>query len=325
MTPAAVAVSNLVKTYHDKRSTVTVLDGLSFEVGRGEIVAVLGPNGAGKTTLVSILSTLLQFDSGTVEVCGFDVRTSGDEVRGSISLTGQHAAVDRELTGEENLLMFARLLGRARREARRVAQGMLERFDLTSAADRLAKDYSGGMRRRLDLAIAMIDPPGVLLLDEPTTGLDVRSRLSLWQTVEEIRAAGTAVVLTTQYLEEADALADRIVLIAGGRVRAEGTADDLKRTVGSGRGFCTPADEADLGRLLEVARTFTPRCETADGSVVVYGPNSDQDLIELVVRARGAGIGLESVELRGPTLDDAFLALTGDRPDAEPVTEGSAR
>src|SRR5215472_4964708 len=235
----AIEARNLTKSY----GKTQVLKGIDLKVERGTMVALLGPNGAGKTTIVRILSTLLGFDRGTVLVDGHDVRSEPDKVRAVIGLTGQTAAVDELLTGRENLVMMGELYRLTSASARARAQELLEQFDLVEAANRPAKTYSGGMRRRLDLAVSLIATPPVLYLDEPTTGLDPRSRLAMWEIIKSLLAGGTTILLTTQYLDEADQLADRIVVIDGGKVIAEGTADALKSKVGNDRLELTLVDE----------------------------------------------------------------------------------
>ncbi|GAA1184831.1 daunorubicin resistance protein DrrA family ABC transporter ATP-binding protein [Ornithinimicrobium humiphilum] len=275
--------------------TTQVLRGVDLTIGAG-VHALLGPNGAGKTTLVGILTTLRPHDAGEVRVLGLDPRTEGPEIRRRISVTGQFAAVDAVLTGTENLVMMGRLLGLPTRRARTRAEELLARFDLTDAARRPVRTWSGGMRRRLDLAVSLIWPPEVLVLDEPTTGLDTRSRLALWAQVEALAAAGTTVVLTTQYLEEADRLADRVCVLDGGRVVADGTPADLKELVGGS----VLAVFDDAGAVVEERST--------DGS------SADVARVAAELAARHPDL---HVELRTPTLDDAFLRLTGHHAEQE--------
>lgn len=287
MTARAIQIRGLTKAFGSNR----VLDGLELDVERGEIFALLGANGAGKTTTISILTTLLPADDGVARVAGIDVTSQPEEVRRRISLTGQSAAVDESLTGTENLTMFARLAGLRTRAARERTAELLDRFDLTRAANRLVRTYSGGMRRRLDLALSFVHSPEVLFLDEPTTGLDTRSRRELWHMIGELAHAGTTVFLTTQYLEEADQLADRIAVLHAGRVAALGTAAQLKARVGTE----TLEVHADDGALLGSAPT--------DGTVAGLRRALDElDTHE----------GL--VALRRPSLDDVFLTLTEKEP-----------
>ena len=283
--PPAIRVEGLRKNYGRRR----VLDGLDFEVARGEVFALLGPNGAGKTTTINVLTTLARPDAGTVTVAGADVAAQPEQVKRRISLTGQAAAVDDTLTGAENLVMLGRLSGLSRRSARARSDELLERFGLTDAATRRVGTYSGGMRRRLDLALSFVVAPDVLFLDEPTTGLDTRSRRELWDIIRVLADAGTTVFLTTQYLEEADQLADRIAVLDGGRVVAVGTAAQLKARVGG--------DAVELhdphGALLRQVPT--------DGSVA--GVRRALDVLD---ESGAEGV----VTLRRPSLDDVFLALT---------------
>ncbi|MBD0735840.1 ATP-binding cassette domain-containing protein [Streptomyces sp. CBMA29] len=302
---AAVVAEDLRLSY----GTHAALDGLSLTVGAGEIVGLLGPNGAGKTTAVNVLSTLEPPDSGTASVAGHDVRRAPAAVRAVIALTGQYASVDEELTGRENLVLFARLLGLRKAAARARAAELLTAFDLLDAADRRAATYSGGMRRRLDLAAGLVRDPAVVFLDEPTTGLDPRSRLALWAAVRELRARGVAVLLTTQYLEEADRLADRIVVIDRGRVIATGTPQQLKEQVGGT--FCevTPADPADTPRVLTVLADLG--ADAHDDAVALPAPDGPATLTTVVRRMEDAGIAMTDIALRRPSLDEVFLALTG--------------
>ncbi|MCL4287326.1 MAG: ATP-binding cassette domain-containing protein [Thermoleophilia bacterium] len=304
----AILVRGLVKSYGDVRA----LDGIDLEAERGSVLGVLGPNGAGKTTAVRILTTLLRPDAGTAEVIGLDVVEQAPALRGEIGLAGQYAAVDENLTGIENLVMVGRLYGERRAAARRRADELLDRFSLADAGERIVKSYSGGMRRRLDLAAALVADPPVLFLDEPTTGLDPRSRLELWETIELLVSTGTTVLLTTQYLDEAERLADRIAVIDRGRVIADGTADELKRRVGGLRveAHLTDRSQADAAAAALAAMSDDePAIEDARVSVRVE--REAGMIMEAARRLDGAGVDADDVAIRRPTLDDVFLTLTG--------------
>ena len=304
----AIVVKGLRKSF----KKLTVLNGIDLCVKRGTVLALLGPNGAGKTTTIRILSTLLLPDGGQALIHGFDVVREANKVRSLIGLTGQYAAVDEYLTGEENLHMIGRLYRLNHQDIKRRTQELLELFDLMEASARTVKTYSGGMRRRLDLAVSLIAAPPIIFLDEPTTGLDPRSRLIMWDIIEQLVAAGTTILLTTQDMDEADRLADKIVVIDGGRIIAEGTADELKQRVGSER--------------LEITIAEASSFETAK-RVVVYGEGLHLDsktrtlslatkggvhqLKQVLSRLDEAGIGVENVSFHRPTLDDVFLTLTG--------------
>ena len=314
--PMPVEAVGLTKSLGRGDSRVPVLRGLDLDVGAGEVVALLGPNGAGKTTTVRILSTLTRPDGGTARVGGFDVVADRRRVREIISLTGQYAAVDDKLTGRENLRMMGRLAHHPRRTVDHRVDELLLAFDLTDAADRLVATYSGGMRRRLDLAAGLLDRPVVLFLDEPTTGLDPRSRQMLWQVIDDVVAHGTAVLLTTQYLEEADRLADRVALISGGRIGTAGTPADLKRRVGEAALEFVVPTAADATALASDLAAFGPSVQ----STIVRVPTDrsvahTRAVLDLVDRTVAT---VDSWELRSPTLDDVFLAATGQ--PAEPAT-----
>ncbi|MEU8182301.1 ATP-binding cassette domain-containing protein [Micromonospora sp. NPDC049044] len=323
MTTFDVLAEGLGKRYGPTRA----LDSFDLTVPTGTVYGLLGPNGAGKTTAVRILTTLLRFDAGRASVAGFDVRRQPDEVRARIALTGQYAAVDETLSGRQNLELFGRLFRLGRREARRRADELLERFGLTEAANRSAGEYSGGMRRRLDLAASLIRTPRVLFLDEPTTGLDPRSRNQVWDLVRGLVADGTTVLLTTQYLEEADQLADRISVIDAGRVVAEGSPDELKSMTGGDRIEVVVRDAADLSRAAHIVASICAAEPEQDPEVRRLSVPVTDRVAGLVGVARAlddAGVSVEDIGLRRATLDEAFLELTGHRPDEarEPVGVG---
>ena len=307
---SAIEVSGLAKHFGE----VKALNGISFQVEQGTILGLLGPNGSGKTTTVRILSTLIRPDAGSAKVGGFDVVAQHDEVRTVIGLTGQYAAVDEYLTGRENLELFGRLFHLSKRDAAKRANELLERFDLADAGDRGIKGYSGGMRRRLDLAASLIGHPSVLFLDEPTTGLDPRSRLGMWEVINDLVADGTTVLLTTQYLEEADQLASRIVVLDHGSVIAQGTSDELKTSVGGDRIELVIHDSTDLSNAttaLSSVASGAPVIDEVAKRILVPVSGGSKAIIEAVRRLDEAKVEIEDIALRRPTLDDVFLSLTG--------------
>jgi len=325
--PAAVSAANLRKSYGDK----TVLDGIDLRIPAGSVFALLGPNGAGKTTTVQILSTLVSADGGQAQVAGHDLTTAPQAVRAAIGVTGQFSAVDGLITGEENMLLMADLHLLPRREGKRVTAELLERFGLTEAAKKPASTYSGGMKRRLDIAMTLVGSPRVIFLDEPTTGLDPRSRHTMWQIIRELVTGGVTVFLTTQYLEEADELADRIAVLHDGRIAAEGTAEELKRLVPGGHVRLRFTDP-DAYRH---AATALPGCTGDDDTLTLRIPSdgSQRDLRSVLDRLDGAGIEADDLTVHTPDLDDVFFALTGgagvpdrtDRTDRTDATKETVR
>jgi oleandomycin transport system ATP-binding protein len=303
-----IRAEGLIKKYGE----TTALDGVDLEVPVGKVIGILGPNGAGKTTTVRILATLLRPDGGRAEVGGHDVVREPVRVRGLIGLTGQYASVDEGLSGTENLVLLGRLLNLPKRQARARAAELLERFALTEAAARPIATFSGGMRRRLDLAASLVGRPRILFLDEPTTGLDPRTRNELWAVVRELVADGTTVLLTTQYLEEADQLADRITVIDRGKVTAEGRPGELKRRIGGQILHVRPTLRADLDAVARVLAELTGTTPTRDENTgLLSAPADDPMLVSaLVRRLEQAGIPADELGLRLPSLDEVFLALT---------------
>jgi ABC-2 type transport system ATP-binding protein len=315
----AIVAEGLVKVYRSRTHEVRALDGLDLTVPEGSVLGLLGPNGAGKTTTVRILATLLKPDSGRATVAGFDVVRQAQEVRSLVGLSGQFAAVDENLTGRENLWLFGRLYQRSNDEARSRANDLLERFELTESADRVVKTYSGGMRRRLDLASALTGRPRIMFLDEPTTGLDPRGRLGMWDVIRDLVREGATLLLTTQYLEEADALANTIAVVDRGRIIARGTSDELKAQVGGERIEVVVHTRDDVARAIDVL------VAGADGDHMV-----DEHMRKITIPARGgagrlaqvvrdlddARVPIDDIALRRPTLDDVFLTLTGHAAEA---------
>ena len=314
--PPAILAEGLIKRF----GHTVALDGLDLEVQAGTILGLLGPNGAGKTTAVRIFTTLLRPDGGRAQVAGLDVVRDADLLRSRIGLAGQYAAVDALLTGRENLVMVGRLYRLSRARARERANELLERFDLADAADRIARTYSGGMRRRLDLAASMVVAPPVMFLDEPTSGLDPRSRLDVWSLIGELVAGGTTMLLTTQYLEEADNLAERVAVIDHGRTIATGTPEELKRQVGGERIELRIARGAPLQGASEILARHVQgpvRVDEDERLVSAAAENGARRLADIVREMDGAGIGLDDLAVRRPTLDDVFLTLTGHGAEAK--------
>jgi daunorubicin resistance ABC transporter ATP-binding subunit len=321
MAEQAIHTEGLTKRFGD----FVAVDNLDLDVEVGTVVALLGPNGAGKTTTVRMLATLMRPDSGRALVAGHDVVDDAARVRELISLTGQFAALDKNLTARENIALMARLRGRSAREARAITTELVERLDVAEFGDRLVKNLSGGEKRRVDLAAGLIDRPHVLVLDEPTTGLDPRSRQVVWSTIRQLVLDGVTLLLTTQYLEEADALADRVVLIDHGREAAAGTPAQLKAQVGQQRVDVIAADGTQFARLvalLEPRFDITPLSEQR--TVSVAAPYEVSDLASVAEAVQDAGIEIDEIALRRPTLDDAFLALTGHPAEAPAQAEQEA-
>ena len=317
----AIEATDLVKTFGATRA----VDGVDLAVGTGMVYGLLGPNGAGKTTVIRMLATLLRPDSGSARVFGHDIVREADAVRGRVSLTGQYASVDEDLTGMENLVLLARLLGYSRAQSRQRAGDLLDAFGLDDAAGRQVKKYSGGMRRRIDIAASIVVTPDLLFLDEPTTGLDPRSRNQVWDIVRVLVAEGTTVLLTTQYLEEADQLADRIAIIDHGKVIAEGTSGELKSLVGAGSlrvRVVDPAQRDHAGRVLATVLEEPVQQEPDPSALSVLAPDAGRVAFALSELAR-ADIGVAELTLGQPSLDEVFLVLTG-HPAEDATTEEEA-
>ncbi len=326
----AITAEGLTKIYPSRSGEVRALDGLDLEVEEGTVVGLLGPNGAGKTTTVRLLATLLRPDAGRASVLGLDIVRDAQALRRRIGLSGQYAAVDENLTGRENLWMFGRLYQLPSSTSHQRADELLEQFALSDAADRVAKTYSGGMRRRLDLASALIGRPELLFLDEPTTGLDPRSRLGMWDVIRDLVRGGSTLLLTTQYLEEADELADTIAVVDHGKIIARGTADQLKAQVGGERVEVVVHDAAMLARAAEMVGQLCGCEVTIDDHVrrVTAPTQGGAGQLVTVIRALDeADIGIDDIGLRRPTLDDVFLSLTGhvaEEAAAEPADDSDA-
>ncbi|GAA2245087.1 daunorubicin resistance protein DrrA family ABC transporter ATP-binding protein [Rarobacter faecitabidus] len=322
----AVEATGLVKVFGDNRA----VDGVDLQVEAGAVYGVLGPNGAGKTTTISMLASLLRPDGGSARIFGHDVEREPHVVRQLIGVTGQYASVDETLSATENLMIFSRLLGLSRAEAKRKSAELLERFGLTDAAKRPLKQFSGGMRRRLDLAASLIAQPPLIFLDEPTTGLDPRTRGQMWDTIRDLVKTGSTVLLTTQYLDEADQLADRIAVIDHGKVVAEGTSDELKTSIGTASLVLSITDRARIGeaasvvdQALGVHSALTPEAGR------ITAPMTDPNLVtDLLMKLRDAGLSLTELSVQKPTLDEVFLALTGNdsaTADADEAANDQAR
>ncbi len=327
MTEPAVHAEGLVKQFGDFRA----VDGVDLHVATGGVFAVLGPNGAGKTTTIRMLATLLRIDGGRAEIFGVDVAREPHRVRQLVGLTGQYASIDEKLTGRENLELFAGLHGQRRAAARATAIDLLERFDLTEAGDRVLSKFSGGMRRRLDLAASLISRPPLIFLDEPTTGLDPRTRGQMWDTIRDLVAQGSTILLTTQYLDEADQLADRIAVIDHGRKVAEGTSAELKQQIGNATLSMRPVDDAQIEEVaVVVERTLArPVTRSPESRRINVPLDSADDAADALLALRSAGLHLADFSVERPTLDEVFLALTGNPLDSEsenadsPIVEAS--
>lgn len=313
----AISTNQLEKSF----GKTHVLKGINLAVPKGTLFALLGPNGAGKTTIVRILATLLKLDKGTATVGGFDVQRQPNNVRNIIGLTGQYAAVDDKLTGFANLVVIGQLYHLKKADAKKRATELLERFELSDAANRAAKTYSGGMRRRLDLAASLIITPPIIFLDEPTTGLDPHSRITMWKIIKEMLAEGTTILLTTQYLEEADQLADKIAVIDHGVVIAEGTADELKNKVGGERLDLKVTGQSDYEKTIAVFGDAIILKNPEERTLSFSMEKGVRELKTLLEKMEASGIAVESVVTHRPTLDDVFLTLTGHQADTDIIDE----
>ncbi|WP_111765396.1 ATP-binding cassette domain-containing protein [Nakamurella deserti] len=322
MTAPAIEAINLVKQFGDNRA----VDDVSFTVPQGTVLGLLGPNGAGKTTTVRMMTTLSRPTSGRARVAGYDVATQPDEVRRSMGLTGQAATVDELLTGRQNLWMIGKLYGLSTKDTRRIADDLLDRFALSDAATKVVREYSGGMRRRLDLAVSLVAVPPVLFLDEPTTGLDPRSRLELWEVLRQLVRDGTTLLLTTQYLEEADRLADEIVVIDHGRVIAAGTPLQLKDSSGEAAVVITVSHVEDLPAAADLVRAHVSEVFVDESARQITAPAGGlADMTRIAVLFENSTIEIDDLGLKRPSLDDVFLALTGHRAENTPThTTGAA-
>lgn len=324
----AIVADGLVKIYRSRKREVRALDGLDLTVAEGTVLGLLGPNGAGKTTTVRILTTLLKPDAGHATVAGLDVMRQAQDIRRIIGLSGQYAAVDENLTGRENLWLFGRLYHLKSAEARHRAGDLLEQFALSDAADRVVKTYSGGMRRRLDLASALTGRPRILFLDEPTTGLDPRGRLGMWDVIRGLVREGVTLLLTTQYLEEADALANTIAVVDRGRIIARGTADELKAQVGGERIEVVVHNRDDIPRAVQALTAEADGDHTIDDHVrkiTIPARGGARRLAQVVRDLDEAQIGIDDIALRRPTLDDVFLTLTGHAAEIPHASNGEER
>ena len=313
----AIVIENLTKSYKD----LEVLKGINLSVEKGTMLALLGPNGAGKTTIVRILSTLLDYNEGNVMVNDFSVDTDPFKVRQSIGLTSQYAAVDEYLSGRENLEMMGQLYHLSRADSKRRAEELLEQFDLVEASTRAVKSYSGGMKRRLDLAVSLIATPPILFLDEPTTGLDPRSRLAMWEVIKRLMENDVTILLTTQYLEEADQLANKIAVIDGGKVIAEGTSDELKKNVGSDRLELVVKQEGDIARIVQLLPGRNIQQNPKQKIVSIAVDEGVNEISEILSQLKSNNISIETLSLHKPTLDDVFMQLTGHSSESAEADE----
>ena len=312
-----LSIENLYKKYKKR----TIVKNVSLSLEQGEIIGLLGPNGAGKTTIVRILSTLLDYNEGNVMVNGFSVDTDAFKVRQSIGLTSQYAAVDEYLSGRENLEMMGQLYHLSRADSKRRAEELLEQFDLVEASTRAVKSYSGGMKRRLDLAVSLIATPPILFLDEPTTGLDPRSRLAMWEVIKKLMENDVTILLTTQYLEEADQLANKIAVIDGGKVIAEGTSDELKKNVGSDRLELVVKQEGDISRIVQLLPGRNIQQNPKQKIVSIAVDEGVNEISEILGQLKSNNIAIETLSLHKPTLDDVFMQLTGHSSESAEAEE----